>query len=144
MIELFEKIKVKLEDGFSLYDVVFEKEDSKDYLKVFVEKEDGIVSLDDCAKISNDISDICEKYINKEFILEVSSPGIERNIRTDEHLKRYLDNKICIRTKNNISGKKILEGILKEFNNEYILLDNIKIERSKIKKINLVYDFNFK
>ena len=85
-------LKQKIEDlGYELYDVLYLKE-GKDYtLRIVIDKETGI-SLDDCEKVNNEINDILDEadYIKDSYYLEVSSPGIERVLRKDWQLKKYI------------------------------------------------------
>ena len=74
--------------GYSLYDVEYVKE-SKDYfLRIYIDNPNGI-SLDDCERVSNTITDILDREdpIKEQYFLEVSSPGVERVLRNDQHLK---------------------------------------------------------
>ena len=68
------------------------QKNGKDYfLRVYIDKEEGI-DLNDCEKVSNEINDILDTadYIDKQYFLEVSSPGIERILRKDEHLEQNI------------------------------------------------------
>ncbi len=73
--------------GYSLYDVEYVKEGKDYFLRIFIDNEKGI-NLEDCEKVTNSINDMLDKedYIKTEYFLEVSSPGIERVLRKDEHL----------------------------------------------------------
>ncbi|HBC97665.1 MAG TPA: ribosome maturation factor RimP, partial [Clostridium sp.] len=62
------------------------------YLRIYIDKEQGNISLQDCEKVSRTVSDILDREdpIKVSYYLEVSSPGVERKLYTDEHLKRYI------------------------------------------------------
>ncbi|MCI9177421.1 MAG: ribosome maturation factor RimP [Clostridia bacterium] len=137
-----ELLKSTIENlGYKLYDVIYEKEAQDYYLRVFIDQKEGI-SLNDCEKVNNAISDLLDEanYIKEAYFLEVSSPGIERLLRKDEHLQEVLNQEIILNLykpiemlneqnhKKNVSKKQLI-GILKEFNEEKIVL---KIEESKI------------
>ena len=78
-------------------------------------------------------------------MLEVSSPGIERRIREDEHLEQNIGNKIEVHTFKAIDKQKSLIGILKEYNESSIKIENqnqiIEIEKSNITKMKTVYNW---
>ena len=65
--------------GYKLYDVQYVKESSNYYLRVFIEKEEGSIDLDDCETVNNGINDILDSadYIKEQYFLEVSSTGFK-------------------------------------------------------------------
>ena len=91
-----------------------------------------------------------KNFIKEAYFLEVSSPGIERRIRTEEHLKNSIDKKINVHLYKAIEKKKEIEGILKKVNDSNIEIlsdenlkkDNIIIEKNNISVIHTVYDWN--
>ena len=101
--------------------------------------------LNDCEKVNDAISDILDEanYIKEQYFLEVSSPGIERILRKDKHLEENIGEEINIRLfKKDENGLKEYQGILKNFDNEFIeLQDNVKIERKNISQIKKVYNW---
>ena len=132
--------------GYSLYDVQYVKEGKDNYLRVFIDKKEGI-SLEDCEKVNNAITDILDEknYIKDQYFLEISSPGIERVIRKDKHFKENIGNKVCVKLFKPIEKEKQLIGTLENFdeNNIYINCGNtIQIDRKNISLIKTVYDWN--
>ncbi len=130
--------------GYQLYDVEYSKEGKDYFLRIFIDKEDGI-DLNDCEKVNNEISDILDEanYIKEQYFLEVSSPGIERILRKDRHLEQNIGEEINIKLfKKDENGIKEYQGILKNFNQDFITLENdIKIERKNISQIKKVYNW---
>lgn len=130
--------------GYDLYDVEYSKEGKDYFLRIFIDKEEGI-DLNDCEKVNNAISDILDEanYIKEQYFLEVSSPGIERVIRKDKHLEQSIGEEINIKLfKKDENNLKEYKGILKQFDSDYIELeDNIKIERKNISQIKKVYNW---
>ena len=130
------------ENGYDLYDVEYAKEGKNYFLRIYIDKPEGI-DLKDCEKVNDLINDLLDKadYIKEQYFLEVSSPGIERNLRKDKHLEQNIGNEIYIKLfQKDKSGKKEYEGILKEFNEELIILEeDIQIERKNIAQIKTVY-----
>ena len=138
-------LKEKIEAiGYELYDVEYSKEGKNYFLRIFIDKTEGI-DLNDCEKVNNEIDEILDEadYIKEQYFLEVSSPGIERIIRKEKHLKKYIDHEINIKLfKKDKNGNKEYQGILKAFDQENIELEeNIKIERKNIAQIKTVYNW---
>ena len=149
MTKLEEKIenlvKPIIEDlGYNLFDVVYVKEAKDYYLRIFIDSETGI-SLEDCEKVSNAINDILDEkdYIKDQYFLEVSSAGLERVLRRDEHLKANIGNEIEAKLFKTIQNKKVYQGILKSFDNEFIVIEEenneISLERKNIAIIKTIY-----
>lgn len=136
-------IKEKIENiGYELYDVEYSKEGKNYFLRVFIDKPEGI-DLTDCEKVNAEINDILDEanYIKEQYFLEVSSPGIERILRKDKHLEKSIGTEINVKLfKKDENGNKEYQGILKSFNeNEIELEEDIKIERKNIAQIKTIY-----
>ena len=84
--------------GYKLYDVEYSKEGKDYFLRIFIDKDNGI-DLNDCEKVNDAISNILDEanYIKEQYFLEVSSPGIERILRKDKHLEENIGEEINIR-----------------------------------------------
>ena len=98
-MSLEQSIKLAVESlGANLYDIVSTKAHDRNIFRVLVTAEGGI-SLDKCAEISRMISPILDvdEPMNGEYILEVSSPGIERKLRTKEHFKASVGEKVKVK-----------------------------------------------
>lgn len=94
-----EVIEGKINDlGYELYDVEYVKEGKDYYLRVYIDNDIGI-SLDDCEKVSNGITDILDENdcVKEQYFLEVSSCGLERNLRQDKHFEQNIGNKVEIK-----------------------------------------------
>ncbi len=138
-------IKEKIEEiGYELYDVEYIKEGRNYFLRIFIDKQEGI-DLNDCEKVNNAIDDFLDEadYIKEQYFLEVSSPGIERILRKDKHLEQNIGKEIKIKLfKKDENKNKEYQGILEEFNNETIKLkDKITIERKNIAQIKTIYNW---
>ena len=83
--------------GYELYDVEYAKEGKDYFLRIFIDNKNGI-SIEDCEKVNNVISDLLDEadYIKEQYFLEVSSPGIERVLRKDKHLEQNIGKDINI------------------------------------------------
>ena len=131
--------------GYELYDVEYVKEGKDFFLRIYIDSENGI-DLDDCEKVSNSITELLDKedYIKEQYFLEVSSPGIERILRKEKHLKDNLETEVQIKLFKPFDGQKQYKGILKDFNNDYITIfttEEIKIDRKNISQIKTVFNW---
>lgn len=140
-------LKEKIEKiGYDLYDIEYVKEGPNYFLRIYIDKQDGI-DLNDCEKVNNEIMDELDKadYIKEQYFLEVSSPGVERILRKDKHLEKNIGNEVHIKLfKKDEKGLKEYQGILKSFNQEIITIENIEeinIERKNISQIKTVYNW---
>ena len=126
-------IKEKVQDlGYKLYDIQYSKEGKDYFLRIFIDKEDGI-DLNDCEKVSNEINPLLDEkdFIKEMYFLEVSSPGVERILRKDEHLKDALGKEVEVKLFKPIEKQKEFIGILENYNEEKIIL---KLEENEEKK----------
>ena len=140
-------IKKNIEDiGYELYDVIYLKEGKNYTLRIVIDNEKGI-SLEDCEKVNNEITDILDEadYIKDQYFLEVSSPGIERLLRKDWQLNKYIGSKVEVNLfKKDENGFKEYIGTLKQVDEEYLIIkqDNIdyKISRKDISQVKTIYE----
>lgn len=130
--------------GYELYDVEYAKEGKDYFLRIFIDKENGI-DLNDCEKVNNAINDLLDKadYIKEQYFLEVSSPGIERILRKDKHLETNIGTLVEAKLFRAVEKQKTIQGILKSFDKEKIILTteekDIEISRKDISVIKTVY-----
>ncbi len=142
-------IQLKIEDlGYKLYDVQYVKEGKDYFLRVYIDKPQGI-DLDDCEKVNDAISNELDKanYIKEMYFLEISSPGIERTLRKENHFQENIGNKIDIKLFKPIEGKKEYQGLLKSFDKEKIEVEEqegkiIELDRKNISLVKLHYDWD--
>lgn len=142
-----ELIKPEIEKlGYKLYDVEYVKEGKDYYLRIYIDSKKGI-DLSDCEKTSSSINDILDKadYIKSEYFLEVSSPGIERILRKDDHLNDNLGKEVEIKLFKPINNTKAISGILIKYDKEKIYLkineEEQELERKLISQIKLKYNW---
>ena len=130
--------------GYELYDVEYVKEGKDYYLRIYIDSKNGI-TLDDCEKVSDNISDLLDEkdFIKDQYFLEVSSPGIERILKKDKHLKDNLESLVQVKLFKGINGKKELEGILTSFNEDEIVLtienEELLIDRKNVAQIKTLF-----
>ncbi len=142
-------IENKIEElGYQLYDVQYVKEGKDYFLRIYIDKPEGI-DLNDCETVNDAISDTLDEasYIKEAYFLEVSSPGIERVLRKEKHFEDNIGNVVDIKLFKPIDGKKEYQGILKSFCEENIEIEeetgkNITLDRKNISLVKLHYNWD--
>lgn len=104
--------------GLTVWDVRFLKEGTTWYLRIFIDK-DGGVSIDDCVEMTHAINKPLDEAdpIEQAYCLEVSSPGIERELTRDEHFIKCIGQKIQVKTIRPVDGKRDFKGVLESYDN---------------------------
>lgn len=107
--------------GLELFDIQFRKESHGWVLRVFIDREDG-VNLDHCADVSRELGQYLdvEEIIDHAYNLEVSSPGLERPLRSIEDFKKNRGKNARVKVHNAIDGVKTFEGIIGDVGEEKI------------------------
>ena len=132
--------------GCYIYDVEYVKEGSLKFLRIYADKDDGI-SIDDCEKISRELSSLLDEKdpIKENYILEVSSPGIERKLTKKEHFDKYIGKIIDINLFKQINGSKQFTGVLTSYENECIFIETengiVEINQKEASLVKLHFDF---
>ena len=152
MANIEEKVEKLLEPkiqeiGYELYDVEYAKEGKNYFLRIIIDKPEGI-DLNDCEKVNNEITDMLDEanYIKEQYFLEVSSPGIERVIRKEKHLKQNIGQEVQVKLfRKDLNGKKEYQGKLLDYTSENITIqtseEKINIERKNISQIRTIYSW---
>ena len=120
---VFSLVKETVEEmGVKLWDVRFVKEGASHYLRVFIDKSEG-VTIDDCTNVSHAIDPVIDEAdpIDVSYYLEVCSPGLERELIRPEHFESVIGESIKIRLFKALDGKKEFTGVLKSFDGSITL-----------------------
>lgn len=125
-VERVEEIVKPIADemGYDLWDVRFAKEGADWYLRIFIDK-DGGVDINDCVDFTHAITKPLDEAnpISQSYMLEVSSPGVERELIKDEHFEKYIGCPVMMRTIRAIDGVRDFAGTLTEFENKEITVE---------------------
>ncbi|MCD6223707.1 MAG: ribosome maturation factor RimP [Deltaproteobacteria bacterium] len=107
----------------SIYDVLFLKKGKSGVLRIYIDKPGG-VTVDDCAKVSREINMVLniEDFIDEPYTLEVSSPGINRLLRTEKHFIHSIGDNIKVHTKEPIGGQRNFSGCLEDVDEGDIII----------------------
>lgn len=113
------------DNGYSLYHSEFVKEGRDWFLRVYIDKEGQPMSTTDCEEISRYLSDELDKTdpIQQNYYLVVSSPGLDRELVTNEHYQRYIGEDVDVALYKPINGEKTITGRLVLKNDEEIKID---------------------
>ena len=135
------------ENNFELYDVEFVKEAGTFYLRAYIDKEGGI-NINDCELVSRRLSDLLDEkdFIPDAYILEVSSPGLGRQLKKDKHFEKSIGEEVEIKLFKAIDKQKEFTGFLESFNDEVIVISDekeneLEFERSNVASVRLVVHF---
>lgn len=138
IIERIEKIAKPIVEGegLSIYDLEFKREPEGWVLRLFLYREDGGVSIDDCVKVSRQLNVLLdvEDVIGHPYNLEVSSPGLTRSLKKIGHFEKSLNATVKIKTKEAVEGERVIRGVINKVVGDIITI--------KTEKKDLEIDFN--
>ena len=149
IVDRVEKMVTAITDekGYETVDVEYVKEAGQFYLRVVVDKEGGI-SLNECEEVSRELSPKLDEndFIEENYYLEVSSPGIDRALKRDKEFVKYKGRYVEIKLYKAIDGVKQFEGELvglDEENNIVVIINNeeMKFNRKDVAIIRLAIKF---
>lgn len=137
---------ILMNEGMELVEVDYRREARGWVLRLTIDKEGGI-TLDDCGHISQVVGrelDV-EDFISAAYVLEVSSPGLTRRLRSEKDFVKYRNRLIKLRTVDPIDGRQQFKGKLLGVSNTLIELEMeegiVQIPLAKIAKANLEIEF---
>lgn len=126
-------------ENFKLVDIEYVKEGQDWFLRVYIDK-DGGITIDECGMVSGLLSDKLDEVdiIPGNYFLEVSSPGVERPLKTVEDFIENVNKNIYVTLYAQIDGEKEFEGILKDFSDQ---IATIKYKvKTQYKEVQIPYD----
>lgn len=155
-MELLDKITSMIQpilEAHQVYldDIAYEKEANEWYLRIYIEKNEGTLDMDTCVAVSEKISEKLDEEdpISGEYYLEVSSPGVEKPLKTFAQVQQAIDQYVFAQFINPTSGMNDVEGYIRSIDGQMIefeyLAKNIKkkmtVDYSNIKFIRLAVKF---
>lgn len=133
--------------GLEIIEVTYEKRYDGMNLTVVIDKEDG-VSIDDCEKLHRAIDAPLDELdpIEESYILNVSSPGIDRPLKTERDYRRNLNKKIAVKLYKPLDGSKSFQGVLIDFDENTFTItlqnkNNITFNKQDTAKVEPVIEF---
>ncbi len=124
-------------EGYYLIDLEYKGDGGSGVLRLFIDRSEGGMTLDDCEKISQLVSPMldAENIIQGRYFLEVSSPGINRRIRKKADFERFVGSKVKIHVSPPVEGHKSITGIIESVEADEVL---VKDERAGLQKVSRV------
>ena len=103
-------------EGFELVEARISLRSRRQRIALFIDRPDASVSLDDCARVSRAVEDVldCRNLIEGRYVLEVSSPGLDRVLRGERDFIRFQGERARVTTRRPVEGQEFLQGILGE------------------------------
>lgn len=113
------------DQGMELVDVEFVKEGQHRYLRIFIDKGEEKISLDDCKLVSDYLNEKIDQIdpIKENYFLEISSPGIERPLKKPADYEKNMGKVVQAKLYLPINGRKIVEGTLLGLNNNIVTIE---------------------
>jgi ribosome maturation factor RimP len=134
-------------NGLILEDVEFVKEGPHRYLRVIIDKNEGL-GIDDCQAVSRFLNSKLDDVdpIEEQYFLEVTSPGIERELKKPSDFVRFAGKRVQANLFNPINGSKVVKGDLVSLEDNKVIIKTenagvVEIPKDKISLIKLVVDF---
>jgi len=126
IIEDLKKIVLPIleKENIELVELDFIKTPGKSILRLLVDKKYGGISLSDCAQLNEKIGATLETYDSiNNYVLEVSSPGLDRPLKTKDDFLRCINRKIILNLSESINGKTEITGIIKNVSEDSLEID---------------------
>lgn len=113
------------EQGYELVEVELTGQGGVRILRVYIDKENVGIRHEDCASVSQLLNPLldADDFISDNYILEVSSPGIDRPVRKPEDFKRFTGESVTLATYSPVDGRKKFSGVLRGFDDGLIQVD---------------------
>jgi ribosome maturation factor RimP len=133
-------------EGMELVDLEYRREGPRWMLRLFIDKEGG-VTVDDCARISRELGDLLDvkDLIPQSYVLEVSSPGLNRRIRKREDFSRFVGQRVQLWLSSPKEGRRKILGYLVGVEGEEVVVTSTEgrfsVPLKDIAKANLIYEF---
>ena len=141
-------VEIVLEDmGIELVDVDYLSLRGRWVLRLYIDKEGG-VTIDDCARVSGEIGDLIDvkDIISHEYVLEVSSPGLDRPLKKEKHFRDVIGLKVKVKMAAPVGERRNFTGLLKDFHEGNLILEveggEVSLPWRDVERANLVYEFD--
>ncbi|EFK06690.1 conserved hypothetical protein [delta proteobacterium NaphS2] len=134
------------EMGIELVDLEYVSGQGRQVLRIYADRPTGI-TLDDCAMVSREIGHLLDvsDLLKHQYVLEVSSPGLNRPLKREKDFLRVVGQRIKVQTTAPLKGRRNFSGVLQSVQNGMLEIDLdgavVQIPEQSIRKANLVFDF---
>jgi ribosome maturation factor RimP len=133
--------------GYELVDLQWKHEQGGWVLRVMIDKPVGSIGHDDCERVSREVSALLDVHdvIKPHYSLEVSSPGLDRPLRTPQHFARFIGQKARVRLQHGLDGRRNFAGTIVDVGADTVTLDvdgaPFTLPLSDLEKANLEFQF---
>ena len=133
---------IAAEQGCTLWDVEYVKEAGTWFLRVFIDKEGG-VGIEDCEAVSRPVSDLLDEadLIQGSYTFEVSSAGLDRVLRKEEHFEACKGRKVDVKFYRPVEGRKEYTGVLTGCVDGNVTVDDRTFEKKDVAQVRLHVEF---
>ena len=113
--------------GYELWGLSIGQQNNSLKFTLYIDSKDGI-NIDDRVKVSNQVSHILDidDVFNAEYILEVSSPGFDRVLITQDHFEKYINEKVKMKLKWLVQNRKNIKGLITSVTSEHVVISDDK------------------
>jgi ribosome maturation factor RimP len=139
---------VALAAGLELVDVQYRPEAGRLVLRLLIDRPEGRVTLDELARMSRELGDVLDAHdvVPGRYQLECSSPGLNRPLVREPHFVRAVGQKVTIRAREPIAGRRQFHGVLAAVINGEITVEDpdagtVSVALAAIEKANVDFDF---
>lgn len=145
VVDLVEPVLEEL--GYELVDVEYLSNLGRWVLRLYIDKAGG-VSINDCARVSGEVGDLIDvkDIIPHEYLLEVSSPGLDRPLKKEKDLLSALGKKVKVKMQVPVKGRRNFTGYLRTFQGGILTLEvggiSVTLPWRDVERANLVYEFD--
>lgn len=124
-------------DGLELFDVRF----GGGALQVFVDRPGGGVDLDTVSRVTRQVSDLLDQHdpLPGAYTLEVSSPGLERDLRRPDHFRRYVGREVKVKTRPSVAGERREQGVLQSADDDGVVVNGRRLAYADIDRARTVF-----
>jgi len=129
-----------IRNQFDLVDLIYRYEGRDLCLRILVDKPEGGITLEDCAHLNKEVSLLLDEkdIMQQKYILEVSSPGLDRPLKTKTDFSRCINRRAKFFLNEAVQGRWEWEGLIQKIENDSIIIEtgdvNVKLPLSKIAK----------
>lgn len=112
--------------GFDLVDLRLASHNGKPLLQLFADRENGNITLDECATLSEKVGEFLDagNVYENGYFLEVSSPGVDRVVKSEKDFRRFIGRQVKVRSKRPVNGARVHYGAIAGFENGELALSS--------------------
>ena len=137
--------------GCSVWDVEFVREGADRVLRITIDTDrEGGIGIEDCEKVHREADRLLDEAdpIDGSYLLQISSPGIERRLTMPWHLEKYAGSEVAVKLFAPLNGSRKLAGRLAGYDggNDRVIIESggaeISLPLASVSSVSLVYDFD--